>query len=148
MNSEQVFALVESTDALQGYLVERFGVTADLSGHRLWLRRGRALWIAAAEVVVPPRATVEAVGLLVMREPLPRGQLSTGFIRRFCASATRNVCRLEGEALAGYLAGTPVPWTEGAPGTRIVFGDGQPLGRGRVRDGMLESELSSAYRIS
>lgn len=130
---------------LTDWLAATFGVTSDLSAHAVWESGGGALWIASAAVVLPPFGAVSAVGLPVSRVQLHRGQLSTPFMRRFCAGATRNVCDLDDAS--AFLDGRPVacsdPWPEGQ---RIVRAGGRVLGRGRRRGDRLECELPKALR--
>lgn len=133
-------------DALQAHLRQRFGFDAPLAGFRLWQHERGALWIAGA--LVEPEPADESVGVLVMRHPLPRGRLSTAFIRRFCAAATIRVAEVEGESLRAYLAGESQPWADAwGSGERIVRWEGRPLGRAHVREDTLESELPRPFRV-
>lgn len=136
----------ETSDALQAHLARQFGFEAPLAGFRLWRHERGALWIAGAHV--EPDPADESVGVLVMRHPLPRGRLSTAFIRRFCAGANTRVAVLEGESLRAYLAGESQPWDDAwESGERIVLWDGRPVGRAHRRGDTLESELPRPFRV-
>lgn len=136
---------IVAPDALIAFVAERYGFTLELTGYHLW-QRGASQWIAS-EGVHGFSEQVEAVGIRVSRRPPPRTQLSTAFIRRFCHQATVDVCHLAGDDATAYLQGRSLERPAEEAGERIVFIDGEPVGRGRLRDGLLHCELPKAYRI-
>lgn len=145
--SEQVIAFVEA----------RFGIDPEpLRSCAWWIRGEQAIWISSGEVQLDGLSAVEAVGMLVMRRPPPRGQLGSPFLRRFGQAARRNVITLDDAAARRFISGedlvlesTPgVGFSEGcSEGMMIVRGRLGVIGRGRWSDGTLRCELPKESRI-
>jgi hypothetical protein len=99
-----------------------------------------------------PDLPLEALGMLVLRRPLPLSSVSTAFLRRFGRHFTRNVVGpLWGEALTAFLQGRRQPWAPSSHAGAVLVLDAEgPLGRGIVRhleDGWwLDSELPRQLR--
>ena len=131
------------------YCADRFGIDpAVFEGHVFWRPTGgRLIRIAARECVPPPGVALDSIGMQVMRRPPPRGKLTSVFLQRFAASATRNVYRLDAEQTARFMARESVPITpvDDASGYAVVFGPDGVLGCGRIDGELLISEIPRAW---
>ncbi|MCA9513542.1 MAG: hypothetical protein KC635_01215 [Myxococcales bacterium] len=151
MRVSESFELHPGADALLAWIGEHFGVPlAVFAGHRVWRKIPSAtLWIAAAGVEPVAGLPYEVVGIRLQRNDASFGQVSNAFVRRFLNGATRHVLDLDGDALERFLVGDPGA-LEPAPrnGYYVVRAAGEALGRGRVHDGVLHSELPKEERRS
>lgn len=138
-----------SVEPLRAYLADAFDVEERFDGHAVWERSNGSLWIARRELTPPDEGELQAIGLLVSRRPLRHHALSTPFVRRFLTGARRRVVDIDGEGVEAYMRGESQPWRDRWPdGQRVVRAAGVVLGRGRLRDGLLLSELPKAYRLA
>lgn len=141
----------EATSILE-WFEWRFGLSADVfADHRLWHRPGSpAIWIAAVDCAPPPGfdGIVQAVGMIALRDPPPRGKPSSVFLSRFGARATRNVYDLDPGDAQRFLAGEPLAITprDEARGYCVVRGAGRVLGCGRISGETLYSEIPRSWR--
>lgn len=139
------FDPIDPTQRVVDYLTRSFGVPEQRFAElRFWQRRGvGTIWCTHVSVELPAER-VEAPGLLVMRDPLPRGVLANDFIRRFLSDATRNVVDLDDTEAATFLEWEPVAWRwdPAASPVQVVRWQGLCLGRGRRRGELLLSELA------
>lgn len=129
-------------------LRDRFGIPAEaFEGYRFWQRDSGSIWIADAGTIWPAEERVEGVGLQVMRRDPPRGQPSSAFLRRFGSWIRAGRLSLDTTRAAHFLGSTALPVDSDLP-DRVwaVECEGQILGRGRTRGGILHSELPKASR--
>ncbi len=149
MRASVAFEPVPDQAAVLAWLEHRYGLSsAVFAGHRFWHRPGSpAIWIAAADCLPPPGLRLEACGLLMSREPLPRAKPTSVFLQRFAASATRNVVDLDTEGTGRFLRGETQPLPAGSEGRGfcVVRAAGRVLGCGQVTDGELVSLLPRAW---
>lgn len=131
------------------YCAERFGIDpAVFAGHVFWRRAGsRLIRIADRGCVPPPGVEVDSIGMQVMRRPPPRGKLTSVFMQRFAAGATRNVYRLDDARAIRFMARETLPITpvDDASGYAVVIGPDGVLGCGRVVGEHLHSEIPRAW---
>jgi hypothetical protein len=149
LRASAAFEPVPDQGAVLAWLDFRYGLTADtFAGHRFWHRPGTpSIWIAAADCAPPPGLRLEAFGLLMSREPLPRAKPTSVFLQRFAATATRNVFDLDVEAAGRFLRGETQPLPAGSEGKGfcVVRAAGRVLGCGQATEGMLVSLLPRAW---
>lgn len=135
--------------ALLEWLDRRFGLgPPTFAGHRFWHRPGApAIWIADAACAPPAGPAVEALGMLVMRQPPPAGKPTSVFLQRFAAGATRNVYDLDDEQAARFLRGESQPVTpvDEGRGYCVVRWGGRVLGCGQAADGRLRCALPRSW---
>jgi hypothetical protein len=141
------FELYPEAEALLAWLERKFGLPpATFAAHRFWHRPGhKAIWIAAADCVPPPGLRVEALGMLVARDPPPRGKPTSVFLQRFAAGATRNAYDLDDADAARFLAGEPLPAKGDEKGYCVVRWRGRVLGCGQAAEGQVRSTLPRAW---
>ena len=134
-------ALLARLEAELGLGPERF------AAYRFWRRTPQgSVWLAAADCAPPPGVAVDALGLLVYREPPPRGRPTSVFALRFGAWATRGVLDLEPAAAQAALAGElAVPCDTDGAGWRILRAAGRPIGWGWLKAGHVRPELPHAW---
>lgn len=114
--------------------------------YRFWQRTPKgSIWLAAADAAPPP-VPVDALGLLILREPPPRGRPTSVFALRFGHLATRGLIELTPTLLAAALAGQPFE-VEGEPGEgwRLLRWQGRALGWGWLREHTLRPELPADW---
>jgi hypothetical protein len=128
----------------------RFGLPRSaLAAHRLWHRVGTpTVWIASAGVEPPRGPRVEALGLVLMREPPPGGKPTNVFMQRFGHHATRNVYALDDHQAHAFVEGHAVEIAacDDGRGWAVARWGSVVLGRAFWRDGLLESQLKKSWR--
>ena len=135
------------------YLEERFGMAPSLFGHhRLWWRKGgkreKPIWIAHEDCVLPKDMKVDWAGLMVMRQPPPRGFPTNVFLRRFGAAASRNVVDVGWDTALRLMYNHQIehePLDEKG-GPYIIRSSRVVLGRGWVRKGRLVLETPKGWQ--
>lgn len=137
-------------EALLGPVRDRFGFPSGIfAEHTLWHRpRAPAVWIVRQGCQPPEGIRVEALGLLMMRRPPPRGFPTTGFCQRFGGYATRNIYEFDQETALHLMAGgtlsvEPQDWQGGPYIVRIPEA---VVGRGWVREGQLRLDCPKVWR--
>jgi NOL1/NOP2/fmu family ribosome biogenesis protein len=129
---------------------DRFGIApATFAEHTFWEKGRGRLWAYAGEANEP--ATVETVGLPIMRTRSYYWKPSTDAVQRFGGAARRNVLTLEREAARRFLAGEDQAVAhDGQPGYVVVAhdlaGGREPIGVGLWIDGELGSKVPKGRR--
>jgi hypothetical protein len=151
-----VFERWDGAAPLLAMLAERFAVDLEpFEACTWWLSGGQSVWVTHRDVSIDGLEGLESVGLVVMRRPPPRGQLTAPFLRRFAQSAQRNVVTLSDDAVVRYFAGEDLLIdSEGvfmdasaSEGMMIVRSRLGVIGRGRWSDAVLRCELPKESRI-
>jgi NOL1/NOP2/fmu family ribosome biogenesis protein len=129
---------------------DRFGVRPEtFASHTFWEKGRGRLWAYAGEARDP--ATVETLGLPIMRTRSYYWKPSTDAVQRFGDAATRNVLPLDREGARRFLAGAEQTAShDGESGYVIVShelaGALEPLGVGLWIDGELRSMVPKGRR--
>ncbi len=145
MRFSAAFEPYAEAPALLEWLEARYGLAPELfSQHRFWVRPGaEPIWIAS-EAATPPGVLVDAFGLKVLHRPPPGGKLTTSFIQRFGARASKQVVHLE--RLDEVVASLPVDVDPALHGHTILMWAGVAIGSGVARAGVLTPELPKRLR--
>ncbi len=132
-------------NAVLALLCDHYGLAADVfADHRCWRNRSGTVWLAHRCVDLTGLERLDVVGLRVRRNDAQPSQASINLMRRFFATATRHVLRLDSDdAVAAYWARQTrhLDPPEG-DGYYVVIGPrGRVLGRARVSGGWARPEL-------
>lgn len=123
------------------YLWRQFGMDPEeFPGYRLWHYPGRpTVWLVAESFIPREKDGLEAIGLPLLRRPLPRGLPTTAFMQRFGHLAQKNVIRVEPEAIIPLMQGKSLFWDgeTAKAGPCIVASEPGILGRGWIKQGWL-----------
>lgn len=131
-----VFEPYPDAESVWSWFEQRYGIDPEVfAGQRLWHRPGApALWIAGRGCLPPPGLRVEAMGMMALRDPPPRGKPTSSFLLAFGHYATRNVYTLSPEVALDFLEDRPVsvaPIDDGH-GYCVVRTDDLMVGCGRL----------------
>jgi len=148
MRPVATFAPYEDTDRLLAGFEAGMGLhPAIFAPFRFWQRTPRSsIWLTPADWQPPP-VPMDALGLLVLRDPPPHGRPTTVFALRFGHLATRGVLDLAPEHIQAVLAGQPIGLADTSTGWRILRWRGRAFGWGWLADGHLRPELPTATLI-
>lgn len=149
MRVSAAFELLPDQGLVPRHCAERYGIDPDVfAGHRFWIRPGtRVIRIAAARCAVPDGVDAETIGMQVMRKPPPRGKPTSVFLQRFGATAHRNTYTLDAACAERYLRreAQPIDPVDDAHGYCVVRTAERVLGCGRIKEGVLYSEIPRSW---
>ncbi len=135
---------------LVDYLARLFGMpAASWEAFQFWHRPGAsAVWIAHRSNALPSAVRVETLGLVLFRQPPPRGYPTTAFLRRFGFLATRRLFWVNAKAGEFLMHGQAlaIPADRLQRGPYIVRTPQAILGRGWARAGRLTLDCAKEWR--
>lgn len=139
-----------SRQAVIEFWADRYGIPPEtFEGYTFWEKGAGKIW-AYAGVACDP-ASLEALGLMVLRTRQEHWKPTTDGVQRFGRHATRNVLTLSGDQARRFLRGADqaVPW-DGEWGYLIVahdlVDDREPIGVGLYLRGKLRSQVPKGRR--
>ncbi|MFB6146428.1 MAG: hypothetical protein ABEJ08_01925 [Halobacteriaceae archaeon] len=139
--------------AVVDFFTDRYGIPAPTFGeYTFWEKGAGKVWALAPDADLDAPVEVESLGLPVLRTRQEHWKPTTNAVQRFGDAASRNVCHLDGDLAARFVAGEDVePDWDGDWGYLIVVhalaGSPEPIGVGLYLDGELRSVVPKARQL-